>query len=231
MVKYLQKIYENSYRQLIEAGTSSDRMMALSEILVSNQLAQANLVKLYRDLSSLRKSSKLEPLRQKIPWTYQSLKKIHQNAMIIWFQHCLTSEKAKILNHKFVGEATNTTSIEVQIENSLYPLFPIITRNKLRVYLANLEAHRHFEVKGDWTRYKLIMFSLLHSAINASLFNGEIVIILKSMPLKPMAGKFSLQTEIVLAGGEVDNKSLFSEPNKGINQIVNKSSKEVGFSY
>lgn len=151
--------------------------------------------------------------------------------MIIWFQHCLNSEKAKILNHEFFGEATITTSIEIEIENTLYPLFPLCTRNRIKIYLANLGAHRQFEVKGDWSRYKLVLFSLIHSAIQQSLFSGEIVIILKSLPHKPMASEFQLHTEIVMAGGEVDNKSLYSEPNKGSNQVVVKNLNEGGFSY
>lgn len=70
MVKYIQNKCESTYRQMIEVGTNSDRMMALNDILVSNQQAQANMVKLYRDMSYELASSKLIPFLQKIPSTY-----------------------------------------------------------------------------------------------------------------------------------------------------------------
>ena len=120
-------------------------------------------------------------------------------------------ERMKVEKNELVQRPTETSNIQDFISQVLKQFEPQINQQNIKIFIAFANDCKH--LKADWVKYELILFNILQNAVKYNRFGGEILILLRCLPMSteclnstlsnqdiPNSFHFVLETEIIDSG-------------------------------
>ena len=126
---------------------------------------------------------------------------IEQSTQALWYYNQSQIQRMKISkNHFKISESLCSDIIKI-IYSVIQPFQILIMNRHINVYVM-LTSYFNFQIRADWSMYKLVLFNMVQNAVKYNKLEGDIVILLSCKPISKKERKN-------LKGQENKRKNVF----------------------